>query len=367
MLRTTVIAKTDICAYTPKVSALSEAELSALLRDHKQFMTVIATNNEGTIIKGEGDSFWMSFPSATAAALTAVKMQQELRMSQIGKSDAERLAIRVAITLGDVLHQDNDIFGESVNLAARIEAVTPPDEIYLSESAWLALNKTDVHTSFVDEFMLKGIPVPAKVYKIEHTHRLRTITDQTIVLTDLSGFLNYYHSHPVVETEHLLITLDTLTSRACEAHGGTIRQILADGYGLTFAETPYALAAMQELCQQWNLFIRHNNVPCGMKIGMHQGDLNIFRSSAFSEGYNIAASLESLKFSGRKNISIVVSKQIYERVKGTPWEQQLQRVEPERISIPGEAPDPVKKVLYDGIYQVKLDLNVLSSTEGGHV
>jgi class 3 adenylate cyclase len=101
-LRSTVIVKTDICGYTARVKKLSQSDLSSLLNQHKNFISDISTRNEGSVIKGEGDSFWMIFPSVTAAAMAAIEMQQELRAEQSSKSNDERLAIRVSITLGDL-------------------------------------------------------------------------------------------------------------------------------------------------------------------------------------------------------------------------------------------------------------------------
>jgi class 3 adenylate cyclase len=64
--------------------------------------------------------------------------------------------------VGDILHQGNDAMGMTMNLTARIEKVTPPDETYLSYAAWLTLNKADVQTSYVDEFNFKGSAKPKK-------------------------------------------------------------------------------------------------------------------------------------------------------------------------------------------------------------
>ena len=136
-LLTTVIMKTDWRDSTGRIRSLVEADLSVTLVEHKQLILRITEQHGGRAVKGEGDAFWLVFPSVTAAALAATAMQEELRLAQAGKGD-DRLAIRIAITLGDVLHQEHDIFGEAVNLTARIEGVTPPDEIYLSPAAWLA-------------------------------------------------------------------------------------------------------------------------------------------------------------------------------------------------------------------------------------
>jgi len=354
-LRSTVIMKTDICGFTPRITTLSESELSDLLTDHTRFISDVAAKNEGRIMKGEGDAFWMIFPSVTRAALAAVEMQQELRLMQPGKGDEERLAIRAVITLGDVLHQDNDMFGDTVNLTARIESVTPPDEIYLSHAAWLALNKAEIRTAFVNEYHLKGIAKPSHVYRIEQKHRTRVITDQVIVVTDLSGFTRYYQSHSIADTEHLLISLEQVTKEACDAHGGILRVVFGDVCSLTFSGAEQALAAMEHLGRQWDLFMQRHDVPCGIKIGINHGDLNIFRSFTYGDAATTAGMLSALKFSGREPVSILVSQAIYDTVQDSSWEQKLHRVDSESMAIPtGEPQRSFFQTVIDkgGVYQL---------------
>ncbi len=121
----------------------------------------------------------MVFPSVTAAALAAMAMQEELRFAQPNKGD-DRLVMRVVIALGDVLHEEGALVGDTVVLTSRIESITLPDEIYLSAAAWLA-NQTEIRTAFVDTFPLKGFPDSVSVYRVEQTHRTRVIADQFIV------------------------------------------------------------------------------------------------------------------------------------------------------------------------------------------
>ena len=131
LLQTTVIMKTDIQGSTAKFRALPDVDQDALLTEHRQFVSRLAAAREGRVVKLEGDGFWLVFPSATAAALAAMSMQEELRLSQPGKGE-DRLAMRIILTVGDVLHQDGGLFGDAVVLATRIESITPPDEIYAS-------------------------------------------------------------------------------------------------------------------------------------------------------------------------------------------------------------------------------------------
>src|SRR5919201_3109958 len=150
-LRATAILKTDISGSTVRFRTLSEADLHALFVEHREFLGRHAAAHAGRMVKPEGDGFWLVFPSVTAAALAAMSMQEELRLAQPNRGE-DRLAMRLVLTLGDVLHQEGALVGDAVVLAARIEEITPPDEIYLSAVAQGAVNQAEVRTALVDAF-----------------------------------------------------------------------------------------------------------------------------------------------------------------------------------------------------------------------
>lgn len=327
-IQSTVIVKTDIKGFTAKVGTLPESELGNLLSQHKIFVSEVVAQNGGTIIKGEGDSFWITFPSVNAATSAAVDMQKELRVAQIGKNDDERLAIRVVIGLGDVLHQDGDIFGDNVNLVARIESVTPPDEIYLSQTAWLALNKAEVSTSFVSEFVLKGIKEPVFVYKIEQQQKTRILKNRIIVFIDLSGIARFWDTHPLEDSENLLIHLDDIIKSICEKNSGIIHFIMGDSYFLTFPEVSFALTGITNLAEHWVEFMQRSTIDCSLYVGIHKGDVSLLRSHVFGDDITIAASLayqrSLLAVSGKT--MVLVSSKIVEDIKGTKWEHSFTKV-----------------------------------------
>ena len=97
------------------------------------------------------------------------------------------------------------------------EAMTPPDEIYLAEAAWLAMNRAEIRTSRVDSFALKGFVEPVVVHRIEQTHRTRVIADQYIVATDLKGFTSFADNAPPALVEAVL---DPLRAAAYQCDNG---------------------------------------------------------------------------------------------------------------------------------------------------
>lgn len=98
-LRSTVIMKTDLASFTDRVAQSSPADIADILNIHKELVSMVVAKNSGSIIKGEGDSFWIIFPSVRIAAVSAVEIQQELQIAQVGVPDEGRLHVRIAISL----------------------------------------------------------------------------------------------------------------------------------------------------------------------------------------------------------------------------------------------------------------------------
>jgi class 3 adenylate cyclase len=331
-LQTTAILKTDLSGSTPRFRELSEAEVGAFLREHRALVARLAAAHDGRIVKPEGDGFWLAFPSVTAAALAAMSMQEEVRLAQANKADDDRFRIRIVITLGDVLHQEGALVGDAVVLATRIEALTPPAESYVAGAAWLAMNRAEVRTSFVDAFALKGFVEPAAVYRVEQTHRTRVITDQYIVVTDLKGFTRMTEASPLATSvvEAVLDGLHDMVGGVCHEFGGVVRFNAGDAYCLTFPDAGRAMAGLQHLAAEWAAFARRQDVPCPINVGVHKGTLHAFRSFLYGRDLLTAFRVESA--STRQHLGpgeggIFVSGPVRDDLLRTPWEGRLERVD----------------------------------------
>jgi class 3 adenylate cyclase len=277
-LRITVLMKTDISGSTSRFRELLAADLQSLLGEHRDFLARYAAKYEGHIIKGAGDGYWLEFPGVTGAAKAAIEMQEELRLAQPNRGD-DRIAIRIVIALGDIAEQDGDFIGDVFALATRVEAVTPPDEIYLTAAARLALTSAEIQTALVENFALKGFSEPMQVYRIEQRHRTRTITDVFILFSDLSGFGRMMDAGPDSATvERILEALDGLARSSAQEVGGTVRFNLGDSYCVTFTEVTQAIAWAERLTQNWDAIRHREQFSCTISIGLHRGTLYTFRS-----------------------------------------------------------------------------------------
>ncbi len=164
--RVLTVLFTDIAGFTAKTSRSSREEFHNYLDKHDQILKPIFLRFNGKIIKTIGDAFMVTFESPTNAVVCAVFIQDELKAYNERVSDEEKIQVRIAINAGEVEERDGDVFGEPVNIASRIESITDPGEIYFTEAVYLAMNKSEVPTCEVGQKMLKGIPVPVKVYRV---------------------------------------------------------------------------------------------------------------------------------------------------------------------------------------------------------
>lgn len=325
-LRATVIMKTDMSGSTVRLRHLPESELRAMFADHQSLVARAASSHDGEIVKMEGDGFWLVFPSVTGAGLAALAMQSTLRLAQ-PNSGEDRLAMRIVITLGDVLQEEGALIGEAVVLAARIEQLTPPDEIYISSSAWLATNRAEVRISFVDAFVLKGFDGPVPVYRIEQTTRTQIFSEQYIMVADLKGFDAFMTTQGVEAVEGVLDHLSGIVNRLRVEYGGVHRCSLGDSHCLTLSEASGAMAAAEYVQDAWELFQEQRGYRLPINVAVHKGTIHAFRSYLFGADMSIVINVESVTAPLVVGNGIFVTELVRQQLAGTPWYQRLERVE----------------------------------------
>jgi adenylate cyclase len=160
------IVFTDIRGFTERTSQQTLEQNQRLLATHSELLSPLFRAFGGRIIKSIGDAFLVTFESPTQAVLAGVAIQDRLWAHNRGASDADRLDVRIAINVGEVRLEGGDIFGEPVNIAARVEGQAEAGEVYFTEAVYLAMNKAEVPSSELGAFELKGIPGKIKLFKV---------------------------------------------------------------------------------------------------------------------------------------------------------------------------------------------------------
>jgi class 3 adenylate cyclase/uncharacterized RDD family membrane protein YckC len=159
----------DMQGYTKTSAASSRDEIVGLIRRYNQLMQPVIDFYRGRIVKGLGDAFLCSFGSATDAVVCSVMIQllfNEYNAKQ--KDTKKKINLRVVVNTGDVTIENDDIFGDAVNITSRVEAldVFGAGDIGITEATYLMINRNEIAATKVGEFELKGVPEPVRVYRV---------------------------------------------------------------------------------------------------------------------------------------------------------------------------------------------------------
>ncbi len=157
---------TDMKGFTTRTSLESREEIQHLLEIQDEVVRPIFGQYDGTIVKTIGDAYLVTFESPTNAVLCGVKVQETIAKHNHDANEDEKFELRIAVNFGEVNLKDDDVFGEPVNIASRIESIAEPGEVYFTEAVYLAMNKNEVPTAEIGYRYLKGIADQVKVYKV---------------------------------------------------------------------------------------------------------------------------------------------------------------------------------------------------------
>ncbi len=121
----------------------------------------------GRIVHTSGDGMLLEFPSATSALRCAVEVQRELGARNLYVAADEKIELRIGINLGDIIVEGDDILGDGVNVAARLETLAEPGGISVASAVWEQVHE-DLGVEFVDsgEQRVKNISKPIRVYRV---------------------------------------------------------------------------------------------------------------------------------------------------------------------------------------------------------
>jgi adenylate cyclase len=129
--RLAVIMFTDIVGFSRQMGS-NEARMLRLLEVHNRVIRQAVTEHHSTVIKTGGDSFLVDFPSVVDAVQCAQQIQTQLRAHNADNEPADQIHVRIGLHAGDVVQREGDVFGDGVNIAARLQELAVPGTICLS-------------------------------------------------------------------------------------------------------------------------------------------------------------------------------------------------------------------------------------------
>ncbi|HLW92757.1 MAG TPA: adenylate/guanylate cyclase domain-containing protein [Roseiarcus sp.] len=164
--RLTNILSADVFGYS-RLMGLDEAGTLTLLNDYKNVMTGLIAQHRGRVVSAAGDNVLAEFPSSVMAVQTAVEIQRELAERNQKLELDRQMWFRIGINLGDVIVERDDIFGDDVNIAARLQSMAEPGGILISGTVYDQVkNKLSLGFNFLGPQRLKNIDAAVPVYKV---------------------------------------------------------------------------------------------------------------------------------------------------------------------------------------------------------
>ena len=165
--RLAAVLAADVAGYSRLMGRDEERTLAQLKTFRKTLVDPRIATHRGRIVKTTGDGMLVEFASAVDAARCAMEIQREMAEQNADVSPELRIEFRIGIHVGDIIIDDNDIFGDGVNIAARLEGIAEPGGVCISDDAYRQIRgKIDIAFEDIGEQTLKNIAEPMRAWHI---------------------------------------------------------------------------------------------------------------------------------------------------------------------------------------------------------
>jgi adenylate cyclase len=165
--RLAAILAADVAGYSRLMGIDEEGTLAALKACRREFIDPKIAEHHGRIVKTTGDGALVEFASAVDAVRCAMEIQRGMAERNAAIPEDRRIEFRIGINVGDIIIDENDIYGDGVNIAARVETLASPGAICISDNAYQQIKgKLTLEVSDAGEQQLKNIAQPVRVYGV---------------------------------------------------------------------------------------------------------------------------------------------------------------------------------------------------------
>jgi TolB-like protein len=165
--RLAAVLAADVAGYSRLIGVDEEGTLSRLRAHRRELIDPKIAEHKGRIVKTTGDGMLVEFGSVIDALRCAAEVQEAMAERNVGMAPERRIEFRIGIHQGDIVVEDGDIFGDGVNIAARLEGLAPPGGVCVSRRVQEdAAGKLDVGFEDLGEPQLKNIARPVQVFRV---------------------------------------------------------------------------------------------------------------------------------------------------------------------------------------------------------
>jgi len=162
----TAILSADVKGYSRLMGEDEEATVRTITA-HRKVITSVIEKYRGRVVDSPGDNILAEFVSVVDAVQSAVEIQEVIRAKNAELPEERRMEFRIGVNLGDVIQEGDRIYGDGVNIAARVEGLADPGGICISGSAYEQIeNKLALGYDYIGEHTVKNIVKPIRVYRV---------------------------------------------------------------------------------------------------------------------------------------------------------------------------------------------------------
>jgi adenylate cyclase len=209
----TAILSADAVGYSRLMEDNEEATIQTL-NTYRNSMANLIVQHSGRVVDMTGDNLMAEFSSVVDAVKCAVETQKQMSERNADLPDNRRMLFRIGVNLGDIVEEDNRIYGDGVNIAARLEGLAEGGGICISGTAYDQLkNKLELGYQYLGEHSVKNLRAPVRVYKVlmepeavgkiigekRKTKRWLTLAAAVVLLIGLAGWYLYIEQSKRIE------------------------------------------------------------------------------------------------------------------------------------------------------------------------
>jgi TolB-like protein/class 3 adenylate cyclase len=166
--RLAAVLAADVAGYSHLMGIDEEGTLARLKAARKAIVDPTLANYRGRIVKTTGDGILVEFASAVDAARCAVEIQSNMSAQNVDEPQGIKIEFRIGIHVGDIIIDDNDIFGDGVNIAARLEGIAEPGGVCISDDAYRQIRgKVEIGWDDLGPQSLKNIAEPMRAWRVQ--------------------------------------------------------------------------------------------------------------------------------------------------------------------------------------------------------
>jgi len=320
--RLAAIVFADVVGYSRLMGRDEAGTLSALKAVRREVVDPAISQHNGRIVKTTGDGLLVEFSSVVGAMRCVIEVQTAMGAKIASMISDQRIAFRFGVNLGDIIVDGDDIFGDGVNVAARLQELAPPGGVAISARVHEDIvDRMDARFEDIGPQVLKNIARPVPVWRWSPNigataagHR-----QATIVVTDVVRFT-------ALMRQDAATTLAMLTSLRREVvdplairHGGRLVKPLGDGEMLEFPDTLSAMRFVLDM--QRAVTARGASMPedqrIAYNIGVSVGDVFVLNEDLVGESVNVAFLIERFAEPGGACVSDAVYRQVRGKIDAT--------------------------------------------------